>query len=109
MFRGNMFEVFYSKESEELQRAIDFLSQTHRRLKVSYEDRRTFLGAFMPLLIDKNKAWGLQGVSELAKVLHLTVDFMDADGSANTLNCKCIREEIRKVYAELYPKDREQE
>ena len=56
-------------------------------------------------LAQKRKEHGLKGVSPFAKLLHLLVNFMDADGSGNTLNPDCIEDEIYKLFNELYPKE----
>ena len=96
-------QVIYRKESEKTRLVIEVLSQTHKRLRVKYADRKTFLSPFIQLLINPTKTHGLQGVRQLSRTLHLLVDFMDADGGANTLNPECIEDEIYKLYNELYP------
>ena len=103
MFQEKDFQLIYSKESERTQLAVELLSQSHKRLQVRYKDRKTFLAPFIPLLINPEKAHGLQGVRQLARTLHLLVDFMDADGGHNTLQYKCIEDEVYKLYNELYP------
>ena len=89
--------MIYSKESEELQLAIDFLSQVRRHLRVEYKDRRAFLTPFVHLLADPGKKHGMKGVSRLARTLYLLVDFMDADGGTNTLNGQMHR--VRTIQA----------
>lgn len=96
-------QVIYRKESEKTRLVIEVLSQTHKRLRVKYADRKIFLSPFIQLLINPTKTHGLQGVRQLSRTLHLLVDFMDADGGANTLNPECIEDEIYKLYNELYP------
>ena len=103
LFQGKGFQVIYSKESEELQLAIDFLSQVRRHLRVEYKDRRAFLTPFVHLLADPGKKHGMKGVSRLARTLYLLVDFMDADGGTNTLNARCIESDLYRLYNELYP------
>lgn len=104
-YQGNDFQVIFDKDSQEAKEAIEYLSQSHKRLKVEYEERKAFLAPFLPLLLNKKKGHGLAGVSKLAEVLHLTVNFMDADGGSNTLNVECIKAEIYKIYHEMYPED----
>lgn len=107
LLKGNGYQVMYSKESEELQTAIDLLSQSHKRLRLKYNDRKAFLAPFIPLLIDPRKKHGLKHVNHLAKVLHLLVDFIRADEGVKNLNVECIADEIYKLYNELYPKKQE--
>lgn len=71
----------------------------------TYKRKLYFLTPFIPLLINPQKEHGLKGVSPFAKLLHLLVNFMDADGSGNTLNPDCIEDEIYKLFNELYPKE----
>ena len=76
--------MLYTKESKEVQVAIDLLSMVeHKSLTVEYKERKAFLTPFIPLLINPQKEHGLKGVSPFAKLLHLLVNFMDADGSGN--------------------------
>ena len=83
LFRGKGFHVVFEKESEELHRAMECLSQCHSCLRVEYEERILFLIPFV----------------------HLLINFMDADGSGNVLNVKSIEDELYKLYSELYPKE----
>ena len=101
MLKETDIQVIYRKESEKTRLVIEVLSQTHKRLRVKYADRKIFLSPL--LLINPTKTHGLQGVRQLSRTLHLLVDFMDADGEANTLNPECIEDEIYKLYNELYP------
>lgn len=104
--KGRDYQVLYTKESKEVQVAIDLLSMVeHKSLTVEYKERKAFLTPFIPLLINPQKEHGLKGVSPFAKLLHLLVNFMDADGSGNTLNPDCIEDEIYKLFNELYPKE----
>lgn len=98
------FRITFEKDSKEVQEAIEYLSRSHKRMRVEYEDREAFLEAFIPLLLNKEKGEGLVKVNSLARVLHLTVDFMDADGGTNTLKLECIKSEILRVGRKLYPK-----
>ena len=96
--KGRDYQVLYTKESKEVQVAIDLLSMVeHKSLTVEYKERKAFLTPFIPLLINPQKEHGLKGVSPFAKLLHLLVNFMDADGSGNTLNPDCIEDEIWKT------------
>ena len=97
--KGRDYQVLYTKESKEVQVAINLLSM------VEHKERKAFLTPFIPLLINPQKEHGLKGVSPFAKLLHLLVNFMDADGSGNTLNPDCIEDEIYKLFNELYPKE----
>ena len=83
LFRGRGFHVVFEKESEELHRAMECLSQCHSCLRVEYEERILFLTPFV----------------------HLLIDFMDADGSGNVLNIKSVEDEMYKLYSELYPRE----
>ncbi|MBC5591912.1 hypothetical protein H8S53_11815 [Bacteroides sp. NSJ-21] len=104
--KGRDYQVLYTKESKEVQVAIDLLSMVeHKSLTVEYKERKAFLTPFISLLINPQKEHGLKGVSPFAKLLHLLVNFMDADGSGNTLNPDCIEDEIYKLFNELYPKE----
>ena len=104
--KGRDYQVLYTKESKEVQVALDLLSMVeHKSLTVEYKERKAFLTPFIPLLINPQKEHGLKGVSPFAKLLHLLVNFMDADGSGNTLNPDCIEDEIYKLFNELYPKE----
>ena len=103
LYKEKDFQVIYTRENERIAEAIDYLSKSHDRLKVVYAERKEFLKPFIPLLINKQKKHGLNKPHELAKVLHLLVDFMDADGGTNTLNVDSIETEIYNVYHELYP------
>lgn len=90
--KGRDYQVLYTKESKEVQVAIDLLSMVeHKSLTVEYKERKAFLTPFIPLLINPQKEHGLKGVSPFAKLLHLLVNFMDADGSGNTLNPIALR------------------
>ena len=100
LFRGKGFHVVFEKESEELHRAMECLSQCHSCLRVEYEERILFLIPFVHLLVSRNGGEGL-----LANTLHLLINFMDADGSGNVLNVKSIEDELYKLYSELYPKE----
>lgn len=102
-YKAKNFQVIYEKESKESAEAIEYLLHSHHRLKVEYAERKEFLKPYIPLLLDKEKGYGLTKAKELAEVLHLIVDFMDADGGTNTLNVDCIVTEIYKIYHELYP------
>ena len=100
--KGRDYQVLYTKESKEVQVALDLLSMVeHKSLTVEYKERKAFLTPFIPLLINPQKEHGLKGVSPFAKLLHLLVNFMDADGSGNTLNPDCIEDEIYKLFNEL--------
>ena len=104
--KGRDYQVLYTKESKEVQVAIDLLSMVeHKSLTVEYKERKAFLTPFIPLLINPQKEHGLKGVSPFAKLLHLLVNFMDADGSGNPLIPDCIEDEIYKLFNELYPKE----
>lgn len=107
LLKGSGYQVMYSKESEELQTAMDLLSQSYKRLRVKYNDRKAFLAPFIPLLIDPRKKHGLKHVNHFAKMMHLLVDFIRADEEAKNLNVECIADEIYKLYNELYPKKQE--
>lgn len=95
--------MIYQKENEALEHAVELLSLTNKRLEVKYEYRKAFLTPFVPLLVGNARTHGMRGVRALARVLHLLVDFMDADGGKNTLNVKCIEDELYKLRNELYP------
>ena len=105
LFRGKGFHVVFEKESEELLRAMECLSQCHSCLRVEYEERILFLIPFVHLLVSRNGGEGLHGARLLANTLHLLINFMDADGSGNVLNVKSIEDELYKLYSELYPKE----
>ena len=105
LFRGKGFHVVFEKESEELHRAMECLSQCHSCLRVEYEERILFLTPFVHLLVSRNRGEGLHGARLLANTLHLLINFMDADGSGNVLNVKSIEDELYKLYSELYPKE----
>ena len=90
--------MLYTKESKEVQVAIDLLSMVeHKSLTVEYKERKAFLTPFIPLLINPQKEHGLKGVSPFAKLLHLLVNFMDADGSGNTLNPEHAERQMHRV------------
>ena len=98
--KGRDYQVLYTKESKEVQVAIDLLSMVeHKSLTVEYKEWKAFLTPFIPLLINPQKEHGLKGVSPFAKLLHLLVNFMDADGSGNTLNPDCIEDVHRQAAA----------
>ena len=79
--KGRDYQVLYTKESKEVQGPLDLLSMVeHKSLTVEYKERKAFLTPFIPLLINPQKEHGLKGVSPFAKLLHLLVNFMDADG-----------------------------
>ena len=96
MLKDADIHVTSPKECEKTRLVIEVLSQTHKRLRVKYADRKIFLSPFIQLLINPTKTHGLQGVRQLSRTLHLLVDFMDADGGANTLNPECIEYDIYK-------------
>lgn len=102
-YRAKDYQVIYEKESKESAEVIEYLKHSYHRLKVEYAQRHEFLKPYIPLLLDKKKGYGLTKASELAHVLHLVVDFMDADGGTNTLNVDSIITVIYDVYHELYP------
>ena len=57
--------MLYTKESKEVQVAIDLLSMVeHKSLTVEYKERKAFLTPFIPLLINPQKEHGLKGVSQ---------------------------------------------
>lgn len=49
--KGRDYQVLYTKESKEVQVAIDLLSMVeHKSLTVEYKERKAFLTPFIPLL-----------------------------------------------------------
>lgn len=65
--KGRDYQVLYTKESKEVQVAIDLLSMVeHKSLTVEYKERKAFLTPFIPLLINPQKELGLKGVSPFA-------------------------------------------
>ena len=48
-------QVIYRKESEKTRLVIEVLSQTHKRLRVKYADRKIFLSPFIQLLINPSR------------------------------------------------------
>ena len=61
--KGRDYQVLYTKESKEVQVAIDLLSMVeHKSLTVEYKERKAFLTPFIPLLINPQKEHGLKGV-----------------------------------------------
>jgi len=77
----------------------------HKSLTVEYKEAEGFPDTRHPAAENPQKEHGLKGVSPFAKLLHQLVNFMDADGSGNTLNPDCIEDEIYKLFNELYPKE----
>ena len=64
--KGRDYQVLYTKESKEVQVAIDLLSMVeHKSLTVEYKERKAFLTPFIPLLINPQKEHGLKGVSNM--------------------------------------------
>ena len=60
--KGRDYQVLYTKESKEVQVAIDLLSMVeHKSLTVEYKERKAFLTPFIPLLINPQKEHGLKG------------------------------------------------
>ena len=54
--KGRDYQVLYTKESKEVQVAIDLLSMVeHKSLTVEYKERKAFLTPFIPLLINPQK------------------------------------------------------
>ena len=50
--KGRDYQVLYTKESKEVQVAIDLLSMVeHKSLTVEYKEWKAFLTPFIPLLI----------------------------------------------------------
>ena len=91
LFRGRGFHVVFEKESEELHRAMECLSQCHSCLRVEYEERILFLTPFVHLLVSRNGGEGLHGARLLANTLHLLIDFMDADGNRHVISFKALK------------------
>ena len=91
LFRGKGFHVVFEKESEELHRAMECLSQCHSCLRVEYEECIPFLTPLVHLLVSNNEGARLYGFRALANTLHLLIDFMDADGSRHVISIKALK------------------
>ena len=71
--KGRDYQVLYTKESKEVQVAIDLLSMVeHKSLTVEYKERKAFLTPFIPLhfcILVHEKIWlGDTGVAKYLPV-----------------------------------------
>ena len=65
--KGRDYQVLYTKESKEVQVAIDLLSMVeHKSLTVEYKERKAFLTPFIPLLINPQKTEGCKPLRQAA-------------------------------------------